>query len=168
MFFDDEPQSYHDVALICLNGHVINDSSQSSPQFNKKFCDRCGESTISECPSCRRPIKGDYKSPGIAVFGRMLAPQFCEQCGRPFPWTERRLSAAKEVIGELDDLPKDEQDKLKMTLDDLVREGPKTEPAKMRFQNIVRRLHPDEQEAVKRVVSEAVSESIRKSMFGAD
>jgi hypothetical protein len=167
MLYDDDTGPYHDVALVCLNGHLINGSFQTSPQFNKRFCDKCGETTISECPSCSQPIKGDYKSPGILFFGStMPAPPFCDQCGKPLPWTLRRLSSAKEVINELDGLAKDEREKLKATLDDLVSESPKTESAKLRFRNILRKLPQDDQSAVKRVLSELVSEAVRSSMFG--
>src|SRR6266699_2211008 len=115
MFYEDEPQFYHDVALICLNGHTVNDSSRTSPQFNKKFCDRCGEPTTSECPACKAPIKGDYKAPGFIVIGHgeMPPPAYCEACGKGFPWTERKLAAAREVIDELHELSKEEQEKLK-------------------------------------------------------
>ena len=72
----------------------------------------------------------------------------------------------REMIDELGDLSKEEQDRLKGTLDDLVREGPNTEPAKRRFRNIMRKVPKDSYEMVKRIVAELVSETVRKSMFG--
>jgi len=87
MYFDDEPAAYHDVALVCLNGHMVNDRVRDMPQFNKKFCDRCGEPTIDTCPNCKTPIQGDYKS-GVVVLGPTPVRSFCHQCGKPFPWTE--------------------------------------------------------------------------------
>ncbi|MFY0064892.1 DUF2321 domain-containing protein, partial [Acinetobacter baumannii] len=45
--------------MICLNGHLVNDSVISSPEFNKKHCRECGAATTSLCPKCQKPIQGD-------------------------------------------------------------------------------------------------------------
>ncbi len=168
MFYDDEPESYHDVALICLNGHVVNDSSRTSPQFNAKHCDKCGEPTIDTCPACKKPIKGDYKSPGVLVLGmgQSPAPSFCQECGKSFPWTERRLAAAKELADELDGLTDDDKLKLRGALDDLVKEGPKVEPAKLRFKQIMKKVSREGYDMMKSVVTDLVSESVRKAIYG--
>ena len=169
MYFDeDEPQSFHDVALICLNGHVVNDSSQTSPQFNAKHCRKCGEATIDKCPACQKSIKGEYHVPGVVVVGRgdPPAPSFCHECGKPYPWTERRLTAAKELADEMDGLTDDDKLKLRGALDDLAKEGPKTEPAKFRFKQIMKKVGGDGYEMMKKVVTDIVSESVRKSIFG--
>ena len=44
---------YYDIAQICLNGHVITEKARGAPEFAQKFCKKCGESTITECQSCR-------------------------------------------------------------------------------------------------------------------
>jgi hypothetical protein len=167
MFDDDEPQSYYDVALICLNGHVVNDSSRTSPQFNSKHCERCGEPTIDTCTACNNPIKGDYKVAGVlAIGGQSPAPSFCRECGKSFPWTERRLAAAKELADELDGLTDDDKLKLRGALDDLAKEGPKVEPAKLRFKQIMKKVGREGIEMMKSVVTDLVSESVRKSIYG--
>ena len=51
---------WYDVAQICLNGHVINESVKEYPKFNKKYCDKCGASTITNCPNCHAEIQGEY------------------------------------------------------------------------------------------------------------
>jgi hypothetical protein len=33
----------YDIAQVCPNGHVANDSTQRDPEFNMEFCDKCGE-----------------------------------------------------------------------------------------------------------------------------
>jgi hypothetical protein len=78
----------YDIAQICLNGHVINDSTYQFPEGNKKFCQRCGKPTIVSCQDCGCPIRGNY----IAVVdpaSHYTAPAYCEDCGEPYPWTER-------------------------------------------------------------------------------
>ncbi len=54
---------WYDTAQICINGHVINSMSKSHPEHNKKFCDKCGEPTITNCPKCNAPIRGHYHEP---------------------------------------------------------------------------------------------------------
>ena len=168
MDYYDEPSAYYDVALVCLNGHVVNDRFVSSPEFNKKFCDRCGEPTISACPACNKSIQGDYINPSVAIIGigQMPAPGFCQHCGKAFPWTDMKLAAAKEVADELDGISSEDKAMLKQTLDDLVREGPRTEPAKLRFKRIMKKVGKESYETMRGVVTNLVSEAIKKSMFG--
>ena len=54
---------WYDTAQICMNGHVINSMSISHPEHNKKFCDKCGAPTTTNCPKCNTPIKGHYHPP---------------------------------------------------------------------------------------------------------
>ena len=53
----------YDTAQICINGHIINSMSISKPEHNKKFCDKCGEPTITNCQNCNAPIRGYYHPP---------------------------------------------------------------------------------------------------------
>ena len=49
----------HDVAQICLNGHVINDASRKYSESNKDYCPRCGEPTIPHVLNVKRILRGD-------------------------------------------------------------------------------------------------------------
>ena len=121
---------YHDVAQICLNGHVITENAQRSPEFRKKFCDKCGEPTTTQCPKCNAPIQGEYHVEGVVAIGfNPVAPNFCHECGQPYPWTQRRIDAAKALAEDFEDLSNDERQKLKQSLDDLYRDSPNTEVA---------------------------------------
>src|SRR5216684_6651623 len=83
---------WHDTAQICLNGHVVNDAVRSSPEFNQKYCNRCGAATITACEKCKQGIPGDYHSDAVIVIGggTMDAPPHCANCGAPYPWTARQ------------------------------------------------------------------------------
>src|SRR5438552_2328328 len=85
----------HDVAQLCLNGHVINPRSIEYPEFNQEFCEKCGETTTTDCPSCGSKIRG--KTMGSLIAERFYAPNYCLKCGKPYPWTEHRLRTAKEL-----------------------------------------------------------------------
>ncbi len=118
--------SWYDTAQVCVNGHVINSMSVSSPQHNSVFCGACGAPTITACQSCKTPIKGHYHIPGFLGGFGYSPPSFCHNCGNPYPWVEGRLRAAQELTQELDTLSPEERGILEKSLDDLVRDTPQT------------------------------------------
>lgn len=82
---------WRDTMQVCLNGHVINSGIRKNPEYNKDHCNRCGEKTITNCPTCDFPIPGDMQDTGVAVIGFPKSPpSFCEKCGGSFPWTKKR------------------------------------------------------------------------------
>lgn len=117
---------YHQ-AQICLNGHVITAFYDTNQERRQKFCDRCGEATVVTCPSCDSRIRGDYDVPGVIGFFEYHPPAYCADCSGAFPWTERRLDAARELALDLDQLSEHEREQLQATLPDLVRDVPRTQ-----------------------------------------
>lgn len=87
----------HDTQQACLNGHQITANYQRSPQFRKKFCATCGAATIQQCLSCKHNIRGEYHTDGVVIIGHITpVPTHCENCGKPFPWTEARAKLAAD------------------------------------------------------------------------
>lgn len=70
----EEERSWYDVAQICQNGHVANDATQKYPDQNKRFCDKCGEPTIIDCPACVQPIRSEYHVAGVGVLDAKRVP----------------------------------------------------------------------------------------------
>lgn len=96
---------YHDTQQVCLNGHQITDNYHRSPESHRKFCPRCGAETIHNCPNCRHEIRGHYHVDSVVAIGfRTAVPTHCENCGTPFPWTEKKneLSAHANGKSEVD------------------------------------------------------------------
>lgn len=84
-------EPWQDTMQVCPNGHVINDGFRKYPHRNKDFCDRCGEKTITNCPKCDKPIPGDLQDTGVVAIGfPTSAPDFCEHCGKEFPWKNKK------------------------------------------------------------------------------
>lgn len=158
----------YDIAQICLNGHSINSSSRSMPEFNQKFCDRCGAETITQCPSCKTDIRGFYYSPGVVSLAEVPIPSFCHSCGKPYPWTESSLEAAKELADELNELTDEEKDLIKKSLPDLIRETPRTKVAESRFKRIMSKAKKESVDAMRAILVDIISETIKKSLFGND
>ena len=91
-------QGHFDAYLVCENGHGINDSFHSSPEFNKKYCTECGSKTLKDCPNCGKEIEGDYKSDVIIISGDSTpVPQICKHCGKDYPWKSKKRAVAKNT-----------------------------------------------------------------------
>ncbi|MGB3364909.1 MAG: DUF2321 domain-containing protein [Thermodesulfobacteriota bacterium] len=156
-------ESRYDTAQVCMNGHSINPSSVKYPAHNQDYCSKCGEKTIQKCQDCHSPIKGRLKE---SLSLRYVPPSYCHNCGNTYPWTQSKLEAAKEFADELDNINEEEKEKLKESLNDLVREGPRTKLAETRFKKIMMKTGKESLDAMKSILIDIVSETIKKSLFG--
>jgi hypothetical protein len=157
--------SYYTTAQICLNGHVVT-RSITTGNINK-FCKECGEKVISECLECNSPIRGNLVTPGVLRTTRDYhAPGYCFECGTPFPWTVEKLTAAKELAEILDELTEEDREALKQSLDDLVKDGPRTTVATTRFKRIISKTGPEVAIGFKDILVDVVSETVKKAIWG--
>jgi len=155
--------NWYDTAQICTNGHVVNEQLISSPHIKKKFCDRCGAPTITNCQYCRVTIKGAYHfGPNTSSWMR---PSFCTNCGKPYPWTEASLKAAKELSDELENLSPEERNLLKKSIDDIVRETPQTTVAVNRFKKLVAKAGPVAADMYREILLPLLSEAVKKLIW---
>lgn len=130
---------------VCLNGHSV------AP--GKARCGTCGEKTITKCPDCGLSIPS-----ALAVF--------CNNCGNPFPWTEKRLSAARELAKELDSLDDEERVLLTKSIDEIVRDTPKTPVAALRYKEIVSKVDEGAAQAFRELLINVVSARAKKAIWG--
>lgn len=120
---------YHD-AFICHAAHVLS-SFGDAPK--SRYCNKCGEPVIADCLHCRAPIRGQL----VTAPGHYIPPNFCHDCGRPYPWMENRLKTARALLDYDDNLTLDDRtelwDSLKYVMSD-----PKADlaPAKRRLIDI--------------------------------
>ena len=158
---------WFDAAQICLNGHVVNSAVKKYPEFNKAFCEICGQPTITKCPNCGAEIRGEYHSSVLSIGGSYYkAPAFCSNCGSPYPWTKSRIEAAKELADELDSISDEEKEILKKSIDDLIRDTPRTEVAAVKFKRIVAKTGAETANLFKEILIEIVSETVKKMIWG--
>ena len=163
----DYNASHYDVSQVCLNGHVITDRYNGSPQLRKDFCDQCGAKTIKQCPNCGKDIQGgDYivSISGVTIAGMTPAPGYCHNCGQPFPWTTARLEVAQQTIREMDDLG-DKKDELANSLPDLAVETPKTDLAVLRWKRVLGSVGTQSALAIREVLVAIASEAVKKALF---
>jgi hypothetical protein len=158
--------SWYDVAQICLNGHVINEKSKELPERNKKFCDQCGAVTITSCQKCGAPIPGYYHEPGvIRPEAAYTAPAFCPHCGASFSWIETRLQIASELVQELQGLSNEEKETLMRSLEDIVKDTPKTTLACMRLKKLFDKAGQGANELFKEIFQDFISKTARRQLW---
>lgn len=170
LLFHDNPQentekSWYDTAQICLNGHSINSMSESYPESNKKFCDKCGEPTITKCQKCDSVIRGYHHVPGVFTGSEYKLPKFCHECGAPYSWTGRSLTAAKELSEEMENLSPEEKELLKRSLDEIIRDSPQTQVAAQRFKRRVVKAGTTAGEGMKEILIGVVSEAAKRVLW---
>lgn len=154
----------HDVAQICLNGHVANDSTQRYPEFNKAFCEQCGAATITSCPNCSKPIQGAYHVEGMVDYSDPQAPPFCIGCGHAFPWTEARIQAAKE-LAELE-LSEEDSAVFAESVAELVKDSPRGTLAAAKVKKIMSKAGKTFCDAARDILVDIVSETAKKAIWG--
>ena len=134
----------YDVAQVCLNGHVINARSESSPEDNTKYCADCGERTITSCQDCGEKIRGESTAPAFFATGYTdPAPSYCIECGKPYPWTQSKIEAFRELVGVLS-LNQDNKTVLLDGITHITRDTPRTEVVCAKFSRIISKLKPQE------------------------
>jgi len=151
-----------DVALICTNGHLVNDRSRGMPALNAACCSICGAHAISACSGCREPIPGYFYQDAGRPLERI--PQYCHACGRPMPWTERSMSGARALIRELASLDPYERDQLRRSIDDIIRETPKTPLAILRINRVLERLGGEQAQALREILISVASEPVKQRL----
>jgi hypothetical protein len=154
----------YDIAQICPNGHVSNSTVKWNPLHNQEFCDACGEKTFSTCPHCQSSIRGAYRTAGGTVC-RYNAPSFCINCGRPFPWTERRIRAAKEMLAESGELSPEEVKETESSIEELAKNSPQGQVAATRMKRILSKVGKGTASAVRDILVDIASETAKKVIW---
>jgi hypothetical protein len=163
----DEEDGWWDIAQICLNGHMVNQRVIEQRDHSQPFCDRCGKPTIMACRRCSAPIRGVYHSPGSYVVDPIELPIYCLGCGSPYPWTERRINAAKELAAEIETLKPHERELLKRSIDDLLTDTPRTQLAVVRFKRLAAKAGEDARLGLREILVSLASEAVRRAVWGA-
>jgi hypothetical protein len=145
-------------AIYCRNGHYIGlvEGSYFSEGATQAFCTKCGAETLQGCLSCNAQIPHPRYGSDQAAY--------CGSCGKPFPWTETALAAAKEYTDELEALNDDEKATLKASFDDLTVDTPRTELAASRFKRIMGKIGPAAGDVLTKIMVNVATEAAKKGM----
>ncbi len=156
----------YDIAQVCKNGHVISSTAGSNPELQKIFCVKCGEATIMNCINCSKPIKGYYHVEGFLYFSMTYhLPKFCDNCGTPYPWTQIKLKAAKDIISLVETLTHEQKHDFVLTLEQLIRETSEAPLSKIKFKRYIKKIENDLAQSIKELLIDIVPDSIKKSII---
>lgn len=150
-------------ATICLNGHVIS-KFQSNYQ---EYCSQCGAKTYSNCGHCNSPIHGVTEIKGAVVLGERpyTKPNYCYKCGKPYPWTEKILNNAIELLALDDELDDSTKQLIKTAIPDLLVETPSTPLAVAKYQKGISNAGQILKNSLRSLLIDVLSETVKKSLF---
>lgn len=155
----------YDVALICTNGHLINSSSLRYPSSNSKFCKDCGARAIDQCEECNNPIRGIYHITGVLRYREISVPSYCINCGTPYPWIKERIAAALELADLVDEISAEDKNILEESLDDIVRETPRSQIAALKFKKVISKMGSNVASAFRDILVDIASETAKKTIW---
>src|SRR5260370_42562388 len=98
-----------------------------------KFCEDCGAPTIDQCQACCWPIAGLGPNSWMGDGGPFKPPNYCGECGSPFPLTETALAPAEGNTDELEQMNPGGKKGFKNTFDELTNDKARTPPAPCSF-----------------------------------
>jgi hypothetical protein len=160
-----EGSAFFHTAQLCLNGHVIGDRIDEFPEQSERFCSRCGAETISACQACKKQIRGGYEVPGVAAEGEYHPPTYCYNCQAAFPWTEKRLEAARLLATETEAFDDADRQQLNAALPDIVADTPMTPVASARFNRLMAKAGLATADIFRELLLDVASETARKLLW---
>ncbi len=138
----------YDIQQVCENGHQITDCYNISPEKQKGFCQKCGAATITACPSCGEGIQGAQIKVSQSLIGARTGrqtmiptthadvPSYCHNCGKPYPWTEKKIVTAIQIFAESGNLNDDEKKTIEEDINNIAKDIPQAELSAIRIKRI--------------------------------
>lgn len=151
------------TAQICFNGHEITSNIENTSQ---PYCSLCGAETISECTNCHAPIHGKYTIDGVISIGKNYKPpSYCHACGKPYPWTQKILNNAVEIIALDTELDYSTKELIKSSIPDLLVDTPETPLAIAKYQSGVSKAGQIIKDSMRQLLIDVISETTKKVLF---
>ncbi len=159
MPLNQQPERYHQ--RVCENGHQITPRIELTSD-NSKFCEKCGASVIEQCRNCEALIPGAH--PGvIEPLGSIPVPSYCNQCGKAYPWTSKKIEKIKNAVWNSRELKKRDKTQIKNALEQLNR-GEITDEKQITIFTEFRKLAPKLWSIVQPIFSDILASVIKKEI----
>jgi hypothetical protein len=94
-----------------------------------------------------------------------LEASYCWNCAAAYPWTERRITVAKDLAIDLDMLTSAERDELAGLIDDVVRDTPGAPVAARRMKALMEKAGHQVPDVFKGVLVGAVARGVSNLMW---
>jgi hypothetical protein len=89
-------------------------------------------------------------------------PAFCHNCGKPHPWTTKKIESFNTLMDETDNLKSEEKENLKKSVYDIISETPGTQLAVTRFKKVASKIGKNGMD----LLVDLASETIKKMLTG--
>ena len=159
-----QDRSHYKVGMACLSGHPITGDAEGSARASE-FCEECGERTITECPHCHAKIRGKLYVPNVVSFSNYKPAAYCYSCGKPYPWTEKKLKAAVEYASLLDELTEAEKKEIEDDVRALTRDTPEGKVAALRFSKKMKKVGVQAAAVFRDILVDVLSEAAKKAIW---
>ncbi|MBW1976255.1 MAG: DUF2321 domain-containing protein [Deltaproteobacteria bacterium] len=133
---------YYDVRQVCENGHQITGVLRNNPSKSQDYCPTCGAKTLTKCVECGDNIRGYYYHAGLGGAQPTPVPSYCHKCGKPYPWTQKKISTATQIFEEFGGLDEKEKRTIAADINNIARDIPETELSARRLKAIWEKYGP--------------------------
>jgi hypothetical protein len=155
-----------DIQQVCLNGHLITQTCVRAPSTRQAYCGDCGERTVFSCEGCGAYLRGlNWKAALDDIFYQPPPPTaFCIQCGKPYPWTKKRMDAALELAHQVEGVGSLEMERLEESLPNLAADTPQSGLAVVRWKKFIAQAGSVIGPFIKKLITEIATEAVKRSM----
>jgi hypothetical protein len=107
-----------------------------------------------------------YKDvPSYEVFEDYQRPNFCGECGQPYPWTTASVEAAQELVAEDENLSEVDKASLDKDLPALVSDTPQTPAATERVRKVLEKAGNATADGLSKILVGVITEAAKKALF---
>ena len=153
------PKRYHQ--RVCENGHQITAYIELTPD-DSKFCEKCGALVIEQCSNCEALIPGTH--PGdVKPFGSIPVPSYCNQCGKAYLWTSKKIENIKNAIQNSQELKGKDKTQIENALESL-NHGGLTDDEQITIFSKFKKLAPKAWSIVQPIFSDILASAIKKQI----
>lgn len=165
-------------SLICENGHLETSILENEEPYYITYCRDCGKKFVDSCSKCNSKIIGGYVWSKIGYYcmddpvyedvyeKNNYRPNYCHECGAPYPWVEKKLNDLKEILElQNEEINSELQTKIFTTVEALVGEkNPETSSGITKLKLLLEKLPNKEYTAntLSGILSSEVLEFLKK------
>jgi hypothetical protein len=94
-----------------------------------------------------------------------VIPKFCHECGKPYPWTERKMDEVYKLIDKNKKLNSSEKEVLKKLIWEIVIESPKKDLAIEEAKRPLQKMGDEAVKLLKSLLIDLLSEVVKRQLF---
>ena len=112
-------------------------------------------------------IRGSYYVEGVVFLGNSdyTKPYYCHNCGTPYPWTQKILDNAVELLSLDNELDSSSKELIKNAIPNLIVDTPTTPIAIAKYRKGIANAGQIVKESLRQLLIDVISETAKKTLF---